>query len=191
MFKLLYLKVVMRRYMQLFIMLFLFLAAPIASPLDALAADTAGQAGDIIAALLTASAVGATAVNRDGEGFLQFGKSALLSTGATVALKYTIEEERPNGKDHSFPSLHTSFSFTAAEYMRKRYGCEYGLPAYAAASFVGYSRVESDKHYWHDVLAGAAIGIASSYLFTESYHGVRLSANAGKNYVVMQLSRGW
>ena len=172
-------------------MLFLFLATSLASPLDALAADTTEQAGDIVAALLTASAVGVTAVNHDGEGFLQYGQSALLSTGATVVLKYTIEEERPNGKDHSFPSLHTSFSFTAAEYMRKRYGWEYGLPAYAAASFVGYSRVESDNHYWHDVLAGAAIGIASSYLFSESYYGVRISANAGKNYVVMQLSRSW
>lgn len=184
-------KVIVQRYLQPFLMLFLFLATSLASPLDAQAADTTEQAGDIVAALLTASAVGVTAVNHDGEGFLQYGQSALLSTGATVVLKYTIEEERPNGKDHSFPSLHTSFSFTAAEYMRKRYGWEYGLPAYAAASFVGYSRVESDNHYWHDVLAGAAIGIASSYLFSESYYGVRISANAGKNYVVMQLSRSW
>ncbi len=43
--------------------------------------------------------------------------------------------------------------------MRKRYGWDYGIPAYAAASFVGYSRVESGKHYAHDVVAGAAIGI--------------------------------
>ncbi|MGK2906804.1 MAG: phosphatase PAP2 family protein [Desulfuromonadales bacterium] len=181
----------MQGHRQSFFILFLFLVTSLASPPGTVAADTTEQAGDIAAALLAATAVGATAVNHDGEGFLQYGKSVLLSTGATAVLKYSVEEERPNGEDRSFPSLHTSFSFAAAEYLRKRYGWEYGLPAYAAASFVGYSRVESDNHYWHDVLAGAAIGIASSYLFTESYHGVRISGSAGKNYVAMQLSRSW
>ncbi len=33
------------------------------------------------------------------------------------------------------------------------------VPAYAAASFVAYSRVESREHYPHDVVAGAGIGI--------------------------------
>jgi membrane-associated phospholipid phosphatase len=57
--------------------------------------------------------------------------------------------------------------------MRKRYGWEYGAPAYATASFVAYSRVESRKHYPHDMLAGAGIGILSSYIFTKPYKGWR------------------
>ena len=52
--------------------------------------------------------------------------------------------------------------------MRERYGWGYGVPAYALASFVGYSRVESRQHYAPDVIAGAAIGILSSCLFTRS-----------------------
>jgi membrane-associated phospholipid phosphatase len=59
--------------------------------------------------------------------------------------------------------------------MRKRYGWEYGVPAYAAASFVAYSRVEANRHYPRDVIAGAGIGILSSYIFTRPYKGWNLS----------------
>ena len=38
-----------------------------------------------------------------------------------------------------------------------------GVPAYALASFVGLSRVNDNKHYIHDVLAGATIGTAFGY----------------------------
>ena len=46
----------------------------------------------------------------------------------------------------------------AATFIQQRYGWQYGLPAYVAASYVGYTRVASDQHYLEDVLAGAAIG---------------------------------
>jgi len=86
---------------------------------------------------------------------LAVGRSVLLTEG----LKYAFNESRPNGATHSFPSGHTSFAFTGAEFIRKQYGWLWGIPAYAAASYVGWSRVESREHYTHDVLAGAAIGI--------------------------------
>jgi len=100
----------------------------------------------------------------------------LVESGATAVvvtygLKYTASETRPNGDSQSFPSAHTSCSFTAAEFLRKRYGWEYGVPAYLAAAFVGYCRVEGNYHYTHDVIAGAAIGILSSYFLTDPYKG--------------------
>jgi membrane-associated phospholipid phosphatase len=91
---------------------------------------------------------------------------ALLRTGAvTYGLKYAVEEERPNGKDGSFPSGHTAVTFAGAEFIRKQYGWGWGAPAYAAAGFVGWSRVATDDHWWHDVLAGAAIGVLSNHDF--------------------------
>jgi membrane-associated phospholipid phosphatase len=105
----------------------------------------------------------------DWDGALQFGESAAVTLGATYGLKYAVNERRPNGGNESFPSAHSSISFSAAEFMRKRYGWEYGIPAYAAASFVAYSRVEAREHYPQDVIAGAGIGILSSYLFTKPY----------------------
>src|SRR5437899_5516388 len=133
------------------------------------AADGIQTAGDILQLALPATAAGLTLGYRDWTGTLEFGESAGVTLGATYALKYTVNERRPNGGSQSFPSAHTSISFSAAEFMRKRYGWEYGVPAYAAASFVAYSRVESGEHHPHDVVAGAGIGILSSYIFTKPY----------------------
>jgi membrane-associated phospholipid phosphatase len=91
---------------------------------------------------------------------------ALGRAGVTTGvLKYTVDETRPNGGAHSFPSGHASAAFTGAEFIRKEYGWGWGAPAYLAASFVAWSRVEADKHYTHDVLAGAAIGILANHDF--------------------------
>ena len=90
---------------------------------------------------------------------LAFGRSIVV----TEALKYTFNETRPNGEAHSFPSGHTSFAFTGAEFIRKEYGWWWGVPAYGIASYVGFSRVRSREHYTHDVLAGALIGILANH----------------------------
>jgi hypothetical protein len=82
---------------------------------------------------------------------------------ATYSLKYSIDEQRPNGGGQSFPSGHTSISFAGAEFIRKQYGWGWGIPSYAAASYVGWSRVETHNHWTLDVLAGAAIGIFSNH----------------------------
>ncbi len=114
-----------------------------------------------------------------------------LSLGLTYGLKYSIDETRPNGDSRSFPSAHASTSFSSAEFMRKRYGWDYGAPAYIAATFVSYSRVEADKHYTRDVIAGAAIGIASSYLFTKAYKGWNIQPDVDHSYYGIRLSRSW
>jgi PAP2 superfamily. len=54
----------------------------------------------------------------------------------------------------------------AAGYLQKRYGWQWGLPATLAASIVGLSRVESRDHHWYDVVAGAALGEVTAYVFT-------------------------
>jgi len=128
---------------------------------------------------------------QDYKGTLQFGESFALTEGVTYGLKYTVNETRPNGGVHSFPSAHTSVSFSAAEFMRKRYGWEFGIPAYAAASFVAYSRVQSGEHWPHDVIAGAAIGIGSSYLFTRPYKGWSVQVDAGYKHYGILFSRSF
>jgi membrane-associated phospholipid phosphatase len=135
------------------------------------AATTVQSIGDVLQIVLPTTAAGMTLYYKDREGSLQLGESLALTMGVTYALKYSINAERPNGGGQSFPSGHTSASFSSAEFIRKRYGWEFGVPAYALATFVGYSRVESKQHYTRDVVAGAAIGVLSSYLFTKPYHG--------------------
>ncbi len=91
--------------------------------------------------------------------------SFLRMETTAYALKYAINAQRPNGGGQSFPSGHTASSFMGAEFIRKEYGNAWGLPAYTAASWVGYTRVELHKHYWRDVIAGAVLGVASNYDF--------------------------
>lgn len=126
---------------------------------------------------------------KDGKGALQLLESYALSTGVTYALKEAVHERRPDGGKHSFPSGHASSAFTAAEFLRVRYGLKWGVPAYVAAAFVAYSRVEARKHYNHDVLAGAAIGVISSHIFTHPWHGMDVSLDAGHKDVEIWLCR--
>jgi len=155
------------------------------------ASDEIASAGDILQIALPITAAGLTLAYWDGKGALQFGESASVTLGVTYALKYAVNETRPDGGHQSFPSGHASISFSSAEFMRKRYGWGYGVPAYALASFVAYSRVEAREHYAHDVIAGAAIGIASSYIFTRPYKGWHVQADADGRYWGIRLSRNF
>ena len=127
-------------------------------------------AGDIMVLALPATAYGMNIYKQDGEGALQFTASLATTMATTYILKYTIDAERPNGENNrSFPSGHTSASFSSATFIQMRYGWKYGVPAYAAATFVAWSRLYTDKHYTRDVIAGAALGALSSYIFTTKY----------------------
>jgi len=137
--------------------------------IPAYASDDIELAGEIIRIILPLTAVGMTVYHDDKEGLIQFSKSFLTTLGASYALKYSINTERPNGDTHSFPSGHTATAFSGASFLQRRYGWKYGIPAYLAASFVGWTRIESDNHYLKDVLAGAALGVISTYIFTDPY----------------------
>lgn len=128
-------------------------------------------AGDILVVTLPSLALGSTFLWKDGQkGTAQFTKSFLSTVALTYGLKLAIKKERPNGESfNSFPSGHTSIAFTSAGFLQKRYGWKIGIPAYALASYVGYSRIKANKHDTWDVLAGAAIGVGISYLFTKPY----------------------
>jgi membrane-associated phospholipid phosphatase len=171
--------------------LLLVMLCCIAIGFDVQAADSIETAGDVFAVALPAAAAGLTLGFRDAPGAWQLGKSIPLTLGVTYGLKYSIDEKRPNGNNQSFPSAHTSISFASAEFVRKRYGWEFGIPAYAAATFVAYSRVESKQHYTRDVIAGAAIGIGSSYLFTRPYKGWHVQLDVAHTSCGIRLSRNW
>ena len=82
----------------------------------------------------------------------------------------------------SFYSGHTSTAFFSASFLRRRiaqslarhghvgiksgYQWITGVTLYSWASYVGYSRIQIDKHYFTDVVAGAFMGT----LFEEVYY---------------------
>ena len=76
---------------------------------------------------------------------------------------YVVKERRPSGEDnHSFPSGHATTAFQGAELVRMEYGGWYGVAAYVMATGVAVERVVYDKHWIHDVVMGAGIGILSA-----------------------------
>jgi len=83
----------------------------------------------------------------------------LINAGYTTLLKEVIHRERPNGEDDlSFPSGHASNAFTLAAVAERHYGWKAGVPAYTLASLVAVSRLQRNKHYLSDVMAGATLG---------------------------------
>lgn len=153
--------------------------------------DAVESAGDVLFYAMPLTGGALTLTHRDGQGTLQFAESLALSQSVTYGLQYTIHETRPNGKPHSFPSGHASMTFTSAEFIRKRYGWKFGAPCYAAAAFVDYSRVESGNHWPRDVIAGSAIGIVSSYIFTRPWHGWDIKAKADRGVYGLAFGRNW
>ena len=99
-----------------------------------------------------------------------FGERALIiaTSYATMGIltnlpKMCIDEKRPQFASHnSFPSGHTATAFMGAELVRIEYGTWCGVGAYAVATGVGFLRMYNGRHWLHDVLAGAGIGILSA-----------------------------
>jgi membrane-associated phospholipid phosphatase len=83
----------------------------------------------------------------------------LVNWAYTSVVKVAVGRERPNGEDtKSFPSGHASNAFALAAVVERHYGWKGGVPAYALASAVAVSRLQRNKHYLSDVMAGATLG---------------------------------
>lgn len=112
-------------------------------------------------------------------------KGLLLDVVAVTALKSAVGRTRPDGSDaRSFPSGHTSGAFTISTILSRRHGWKVGIPAYGLATFTAIARMEDNRHYFSDVVAGAAIGIAVGQLVTpkarEEGRGVQVIAGPSK-----------
>ncbi len=93
-------------------------------------------------------------------------KSELLTGLIVQSLKKTTGVQRPQKNSFtSFPSGHTATAFCSATILHMEYGEKsvwYSIAAYSMATATGVMRMMNDKHWLPDVLAGAAIGIAST-----------------------------
>ncbi|MCL2672829.1 MAG: phosphatase PAP2 family protein, partial [Alphaproteobacteria bacterium] len=145
--------------------------------------------GDYLEIVLPGLGLATCTVIADWDGCLMWIKSTAATALTTQALKHTIKAKRPYGDTRydSFPSGHTSAAFSGAAFLQMRYGWWAGVPAYAAASYTGWSRVNANKHYWHDVIAGAAIGIGFNWWLTDRYPGRTVQASYNGNEIRLAL----
>ena len=102
---------------------------------------------------------------------IQYSTLAMVSNGLiTVGMKRAFGRERPKGSCcDSFPSGHTSHSFTMASIANELYGKNIGLISYGLATLVAVSRMNDEKHYLSDVIFGAGLGTAVGRAFAKNY----------------------
>jgi membrane-associated phospholipid phosphatase len=148
-------------------------------PLLALAqpaqADTVTTIGTGVAIALPLTAAGIAISKRDWVGLEDLGFATFLTVGTAFALKQVVRERRPDGSDfESFPSDTTALAASGSSFLWARYGWKYGVPAFAASQFVSWSRVNADKHHWHDTAASSLIAIAYSALITPRFRQYRV-----------------
>ena len=132
--------------------------------------DTWEDISDVGAYGLIATALLLPTARDDWTGLRQAAYSIGTATVTAQIGKALIDEERPdNSDDDSFPSGHTANAFASATTLHRRYGWQTGFPAYAVATLTGVARERARKHHWYDVLAGAVIGGASGWFFTDAF----------------------
>ncbi|WP_278622934.1 phosphatase PAP2 family protein [Parabacteroides gordonii] len=111
----------------------------------------------------------------------------------TRALKYSINETRPDGGPYSFPSGHTANAFLGAHMAYKEFKDSSPVLAYsgyAIALFVAGSRLYNNRHWVADVVAGAGFGILSVELSYLAYFPLRnaiarkINRKSAKNMVI-------
>ena len=108
--------------------------------------------------------------NDDGKGAVELGLSTATTLVANYALEAAIKKDRPDGTgSHAFPSTHTALAFDGSTFLMKRYGWEWGIPAYAVSAYVAWGRTHADKHDWWDVIGGAAIGAGAALIYTTPF----------------------
>jgi len=155
-------------------------ALPALAAAPALAATTAAvpaksdkieTAGTAIAIALPLTAAGIAFYKKDWNGVIDLGLTTLATVGTAYALKHIVREKRPDGSDfQSFPSDTSALASSGSSFLWARYGWEYGLPAFAASTFVSYSRVEAKKHHWYDTAASTVLAIGYSAIFTPRFN---------------------
>jgi hypothetical protein len=100
--------------------------------------------------------------------------SAISADLITEGLKIVTHEQRPDKSDFkSFPSGHVTVAFAIAT-AEGEFHPKQAVLWYLGASIIAESRVELKKHYFHDVLAGAACGYFTAEWELHNPHGLLL-----------------
>jgi membrane-associated phospholipid phosphatase len=105
---------------------------------------------------------------------LRAADSLLTSALITEALKTVTHSKRPDGSDYkSFPSGHATAAFAVAS-MQAHFHPNQAIFWYLGATAISASRVKLRRHRIRDIVAGAAIGIATTEVEYRQSRGLLL-----------------
>lgn len=112
----------------------------------------------------------------DREGIVQLGLSSVTGIAINYGLNACVKKDRPEmplnpgwSDHHAFPSTHTMAAFDGATFLMRRYGWEWGVPAYAVSTYVAWGRTYTKHHDGWDVLAGAVVGTGAALIYTSPF----------------------
>lgn len=152
-------------------------------------------ATDILTGIVPLTGIAVAYFTNDVEGQKEWlrntGVNQLLSTSLRVGFNQTSLGERPNGHSYGFPSGHEAFIMSGATFLGERYGWRWGTPAYLAAAYVAYVRVEEDKHHWRDVLAGGALAYGVALLTVTPEKAAYLAPIIGPDFLGLRWQRSF
>ena len=148
-------------------------------PADALSGSASNGTEDALpAAVLVAGTWVLAGVLDDANGYRELGsmlEATVLSAASTEILKYSLGRERPYDtadpdkwfhSGDSFPSLHVSAAFAIgtvfAESGNDKYRWARRILGYGVGAATAYLRVDHNAHWTSDVVAGAALGLATA-----------------------------
>jgi membrane-associated phospholipid phosphatase len=154
-------------------------------------ADSIETAGTALAIALPLTAAGIAFGKSDWNGIVDLGLTTVATVGTAYALKRVVRERRPDGSDfQSFPSDTQALASSGSSFLWARYGWQYGLPAFAASAFVGYSRVHAKKHHWYDTAASSALAIGYAAFFTPRFnrYAIYSSLDASPDGAMLRLA---
>ena len=151
--------------------------------------------GTGVAIALPVIAGGIAWYKKDKVGIAQLVVESALTVGTVYALKNIVREERPDGSDFkSFPSETTAVAASGSAFLWRRYGWQYGLPAFAATEFVSWSRVQARQHRWYDTLASSGIAAGYSYIVATPFkkrYNIETSVEPAPDGGMVRLSYDW
>ena len=86
-------------------------------------------------------------------------RALIINDLSVMGGKLATSRNSPNGESFTFPSGHTSSTFTFASVMHQAYGPWAGFPLYGLGVFVAVERLDDDEHYLSDVMMGSILGL--------------------------------
>lgn len=148
----------------------------------------AANAGDLIGSgAAGALSMGAQYLwDKDRDNWVSHARALAWSTIFSSVMKVSFGRPRPGNSDshHSFPSGHTTTSFTTATSLTYAYGWKAAVVAYPLATFVGLTRMSDDVHWGSDVVAGAFLGFWAA---RASFYSTQALEDEGKRNVFFPL----
>jgi len=186
--------------MRIFMTRYLFVYLMIAALGLHAATATAGSGPDVVATDILTAVVPLTGLavayfTDDTEGQKQWLRNTGVNQVLTSALRLGFNEtslgERPNGHSYGFPSGHVAFVMSGATFLGERYGWKWGVPAYMAAAYVAYVRVDQDKHHWRDVIASGTLAYGVALLTVTPEQATYLAPVIGPDFLGLRWQRSF